>query len=149
MSRRKQQTSPGKRMAVLRRLEAMLCRPSFGAPYPEKTFSLVWRHFIKGSPSGFAQSEPVFVKAITPRDPVVLAVQLRGSYAPSDSFRTARSFDWFAGRYTLHLHGVIDKRRLRLSPRSGFTFELNDVTSGQLSPTEFDAPFTRSVRLTD
>src|SRR5437899_1943402 len=42
--------NPGKRMAVLRRLKGTLRRPSLGAAYPEKTFTLVWRHFIKGSP---------------------------------------------------------------------------------------------------
>src|SRR5262245_38324450 len=38
--------NPGKRMAALRRLEASLTRPEFTDPYPEKTFPLLWRHFI-------------------------------------------------------------------------------------------------------
>src|SRR5260370_17129789 len=91
--------NPGKRMAALRRLEASLIRPEFGALYPQKTFALLWRHFIKGSPAGFEQTEPVFVKAVTPGDLVVLAVQLRGNYVDADSFHPGQ-FDWFPAQYT-------------------------------------------------
>jgi hypothetical protein len=139
--------NPGKRMAVVRRLEASLIRPESGK-MPQKTFALVWRHFIKGSPSGFEQTEPVFVKAVPPEDSVVLAVQLRGNYDEPDS--SAWRFYWSPGRYTLHLYGDINRRRIRLSPRSGFTFQLSEILSDQLSPIvdRIDAPFTRSVQLT-
>jgi hypothetical protein len=139
--------NPGKRIAALRRLEASLIRPEFGAPYPQKTFTLLWRHFIRGSPAGFEQTEPVFVKSVTPGDLVVLSVQLRGNYDESDSLHQGH-FDWFPGQYTLHLSGRVNRRRVRLSPRSGFTFQLSEIVSGQLSPVDpINAPFTRSVQL--
>jgi hypothetical protein len=139
--------NPGKRMAALRRLEASMIRPQFGALYPEKTFALVWRRFIKGNPAGFEPTEPVFVKAVKPKDLVVLSVQLRGDYAEADSFHPGH-FDWFAGQYTLHLYGRINRRRIRLSPRSGLMFQLSEIVSGQLSLADpIGARFTRSVQL--
>jgi len=54
----------------------------------------------------------------------VLGVQLRGHYDTGDSTRTP-CFDWFPGQYVLHLYGRINnRRRVRLSPCSGFAFEL-------------------------
>ena len=139
--------NPGKRMAVLRRVEASLVRPSFTAAYPEKTFVLTSRRFIKGNPAGFEHTEAVFARRVPPKESITLAVQLRGRYDQSDSTRVV-CFDWFPGRYQLHLRGLINARYLRLSPCSGFLFELNDLTAGQLSPTDaFDTPLTRSVRL--
>jgi hypothetical protein len=140
--------NPGRRMAALRRLEASLIRPAFNADrYPQKTFALVWRRFITGSPSEVEETEPVFVKAVTPKDSVVLAVQLRGNYDETDSFHDGH-FDWFPGQYTFHLYGLINRRRMRLSPRSGFKFELSNTVSGQLSPVgDLNARFTRSVQL--
>ena len=143
--------NPGKRMAVLRRLEGSLIRPEsrairFIPEFPQKTFALVWRHFIKGSPSGFEQTEPVFVKPVTPENPVVLAVQLRGNCDEADLFLS--HFVWCHGRYTLHLYGDINRRRIRLSPRSGFTFQLSENMTEELSmPASRDYPFTRSVQL--
>ena len=138
--------NPGKRMAVLRSVEANLIRPSFTAAYPTKTFTLVWRRFIKGNPSGFEHTEGVFAKPVPPHESDVLGVQLRGHYDQNDSFRT-ECFDWFPGQYVFHLYGRINNRRMRLSPRSGFRFDLNDVVSGQLSPTGHFDPLSRSVQL--
>ena len=141
--------NPGRKMAALRRVEASLTRPNFTAAYPQKTFELVWRRFIKGSPAGFEQTEPVHVKAVKAKDTVVLAIQLRGNYAEADSFHGDGShFDWFPGRYTLCLHGLINSRRVRLLAQSDLTFEVSNTVSGQLSPTTaIDAPFTCSVHL--
>lgn len=139
--------NPGRRMAALRRLDATLVRPTFSAVYPQKTFTLVWRRFIKGSPAGFEQTEPVFVKAVTPKDSLVLSVQLRGDYDEADTFHQGH-FNWFPGRYTFHLHGLVNRRRVRISPRSGFTFEVSNQVSVQLSPlNDIDAPLTRPVQL--
>jgi hypothetical protein len=160
--------NPGKRMAVLRRLEGSLVRPPPSASYQRKTFALVWRRFIKGNPGGFEQTEPVFVRAVKPQDSLVLAVQLRGNYnrwedslnripreddhrlgnLTSDGRFFAGHFDWFPGRYTLSLYGHVNRRRVRLSPRGGFTFELSPDVFEQLSPPDpIDPPLSRSVRL--
>lgn len=139
--------NPGRRIVVLRRLEADLIRPSFSAMYPKKSFTLVWRRFIKGNPSGFEHTEGVFAKPVPPHESDVLGVQLRGHYDQKDSSR-AECFDWFPGQYVFHLYGRINNRHARLSPRSGFRFELNDLVSGQLSPTsQFSDPFSRSVQV--
>jgi hypothetical protein len=139
--------NPGKRLAALRRLEGSLTRPAFGAQYPVKTFPLVWHFFIKGNPAGFEQTEPVFVKAVAPHDWAVVAVQLRGNYDPADSFHPGH-FDWFPGQYALHLHGRINRRRMRLSPQSGFTFLVTEFVSGELSPVgPIAAPLTHPLTL--
>jgi hypothetical protein len=141
--------NPGRRMAVLRRLDAKLTRPSWTTTYPTKTFTLVWRRFINANPWGFEQTEAVLAKPVPPHESNVLGVQLRGHYDDkTDSFRSPSSFDWFPGKYILHLHARVNNRRIRVSPRSGFKFELNEVVSGQLSPADpFLDPFTRSVQL--
>lgn len=141
--------NPGSKMAVLRRLEAKLIRPEFSAAYPQRTFDLEWRRFIKGSPAGFEATEPVYVKAVKPNDSVVLAIQLSGNYQEDDSFHGhGKHFDWFPGRYTLHLYGLVNRLRRRLSPRSGLTFEVTNQVSVELTPIgEIDAPFTCSVQL--
>jgi hypothetical protein len=139
--------NPGKRLAVLRRLEATIVRPEFSRMYPSKTFKLVWRHFLKGNPSGFEQTETVFAKPISEQDSEVVGVQLRGQYDRKDSPRPA-CFDWFPGSYTLNLHGLINERPVRLSPSSGFTFTVSEGLSGDLSPNgPFNQPFTRPVQL--
>jgi hypothetical protein len=139
--------NPGKRVAVLRRLEASLIRPQFSDAYPEKIFALVSRRYIKGNPSGFEHTETFFAQPVPPSESIVMGVQLRGQYAPGDSTRPV-CFDWFPGRYTLHLHGLINNHRKRLSPRCGFTFELNDMKACQLSPMDkvFE-PRAKSVKL--
>jgi hypothetical protein len=139
--------NPAKRMAALRRLEGTLIRPEFTAQYPRKTFGLRWRRFIKGNPLGFEQTEPVFVSPVKPRDSAVLAVQLRGQYVEADSFHVGH-FDWFPGQYTLHLYGLVNRRRVQLSPSGGFVFQISEIVSGQLSPVNpIGGPFARSVQL--
>jgi len=134
--------NPGKRMAYLRRLEATLLQPAWGTRRSETTFALTWHSFIKGNPSGFEQTEPVSIRAISPGEPVLLSMQLRGRGELGAN-------RWFPGQYKLHLTGLIDDRRMRLSPRFGFTFELDKRTSSELSPgfNENFIPFTRPVHL--
>jgi hypothetical protein len=140
--------NPGRKMAALRRLEATLIRPAFTDGFPQKAFTLVWRLFIKEGPSaGFGESEPVFVKAVTPKDSVVLSVQLRGDYDDEADSLHQGHFNWFPGRYTFHLYGLINRRRVRISPRSGFTFDVSSPVSVQLDAAEGSSPFTRRVQL--
>jgi len=139
--------NPGRRMAVLRRLEADLIRPSWRADHPTKAFTLEWSVFIKDNPSGHESGGPVFVKAVPSHELDVLGVQLRGHYDKKDSSRAAY-FDWFPGQYILHLYGLVNDRRVELSPRSGFMFELNETDAQDLSPTRpFAEPFSNSARL--
>jgi hypothetical protein len=139
--------NPGKRLAVLRRLEAQLERPAYTKMYPPKSFGLAWRHFIKGNPSGFEQTETVFAKPISAQDSEVIGVQLRGDYDRTDSLRPA-CFDWFPGDYTLHLQALVNNKSITLSPKSGFAFNISDWLSGDLSPNgHFNQPYTRPVQL--
>jgi hypothetical protein len=148
--------NPGRRMVVLRYLEAELTRPKWSAERLKKTFEpqnfkLPWSIFIQNDPlEGYRVGGVVFAKPVASHESYVLGVQFRGSYNQNDSFRTHSSFDWFPGKYILRLYGHLNDsdRPIPLSPRSGLEFELDKSVSERLSPPgPFSESFSGSVQL--